>query len=317
MPRLRPLLAAAGLVWLSACGGSGRTLLTTETGISDVAVAGDELWIAHKGQGLLRLPVTGGSPEIFADKSGLDGGKKEVRTVTVDGDSLWLATGAGVVRFSRTGHGVTGWWTVKDGLGADSVRQVVAARGTVWAGTIFGASRLLPGGKRWKNYAIPQGMPQTHVYRLTNDGHTLWASSINGGLVKFDAAHDRWVLVPQVHGVGNKYIYSMANDDTDHSLWLGTAGGVNRYDPAKGWDVPVCESGFTDYSVYGICRTGDTLWFGTTYGLYRRDLKSGTQKILGKSAGLVGEEVVAIAPAGKALYVATKTGVAVIPNPNP
>jgi ligand-binding sensor domain-containing protein len=190
---------------------------------------------------------------------------------------------------------------------------VAVARGRTWAGTIFGASRLLPGGKRWKNYQVGQGLSQNHVYRLLDDGHDLWASCINGGLARFDERLDRWVAVPQDHGIGNKYTYAMALDGTDGSFWLGTAGGVNRYDPHRGWDVVVCESGFTDYSVYAIHRSGDTLWFGTTYGLYRRDLKAGTQRVLGRAAGLPGDDVVALAASPDILYVATRTGVSTIP----
>lgn len=314
----------AGSALLAGCGHEARSLFSTEPGVSAVALAGADLWIGHKTLGLMQLPAAGGTARMFQDAAGLSGGRREVRWVTADGDDLWLATGAGVLRFSRSLGRVTAAWTAKEGLGGDSVRCVAVVRGQVWAGSIFGASRLLPGAKRWKNYQAAQGLSQNHVYRLIDDGARVWASCINGGLAWFDAAHDRWVPVPQEHGIGNKFIYAMALDPVDHALWLGTAGGINRYDPAKGllrhpaspgagWDVPVCEAAFTDYSVYAVDRSGDTLWFGTTYGLYRRDLTAGHQRLVGASAGLPGDEIVALAQGPDRLFVATRTGVASLP----
>ena len=61
-------------------------------------------------------------------------------------------------------------------------------------------------------------------------------------------------------------------------LWLGTAGGVNRYltQPAV-WGETVCADGFTDYTVHAVLPAGRTVWFGTAFGLSRRDLDTGRQ----------------------------------------
>lgn len=308
-----PLALLALLLAAGGCGKRARTVCKIEGGISALAISGSDLWIGHKTAGLLRVATTGGPVEDLSAKAGLEGGRKDVRALAIDGDSAWLATGAGVVQFSLKNRTVVRAWTAKDGLGSDSVRCIVAAGGQVWAGTIFGASRLLPGGARWKNYQMAQGLSQNHVYRLVEHGGILWASCINGGLARFDPAPDRWVSIPQEHGIGNKYIYAMEADADGQALWLGTAGGVNRYAPASGWDVPVCDNGFTDYSVYAIHREGGILWFGTTYGLYRRDLAKGTQTILGASAGLAGEDVVALLAVPPALFVATRTGISSLP----
>jgi len=315
----RGFILLAGAVLLAGCGRDVRSLFSTDSGVSAVALAGGDLWIGHKTNGLIQVPAAGGTARSFQDAAGLVGGRRDVRWIDAQGDDLWLATGAGVLRFSRKEGKVVAAWTAKNGLGGDSVRCVVTARGQVWAGTIFGASRLLPGAGRWKNYQISQGLSQNHVYRLSDDGARLWASCINGGLAWFDAAQDRWIAIPQDHGIGNKFIYAIALDPVDHALWLGTAGGINRYEPSRGllhvpaslgtgWDVPVCEAAFTDYAVRAVTRTGPTLWFGTTYGLLRRDLVSGRQRLLD-----AGGDVVAFASTPDRLVVATLTGVGSLP----
>lgn len=319
-PRLRALALLAVVAGPLGCGGSARRLITTETGLSSMILAGGDLWIGHKTAGLMRMPVGGGPLENVSDAAGLKGGQKEVRGLAVDGETLWLATAGGVVRYSLKDRAAVRSWGARDGLGSDSIRCVMAARGQVWAGSIFGAGRLLPGQRRWKNYQIAQGLPQNHVYRLADDGASVWASCMNGGLATYEPAHDRWRAIPQDHGLGNKSIYAMEAAPGTKELWLGTAGGVNRYDTggaqagaAGSWDAAVCDAGFTDYCVYAVHRAGPVLWFGTTYGLYRRELASGHQRLLGASAGLTGEDVVAVLEVSGRLLVASRTGIASIP----
>ena len=312
---LAVLLAAA----LAGCGRGSpriRTILTLEQHdargiVTGVARVNGELWVASW-EGLTR--IAGGKTTAFGAAAGLEKAFAQVRSVHAKGEILLLATAGGVVEFSTKTGKVVRAWTTKDGLGSESVRWVGEGRGAIWAGTIFGASRLAPGNKRWRNYRIAQGLVQDHVYALADDGKTLWASCINGGLVRFDPARDRWEAVPQEHGLGNKHIYALLA--APPALWLGTAGGVNLYHAdSRTWDAAVCDDGFTDYCVRAVAMAGDDLWFGTSYGLYRRNLKTGRQAVYTTRQGLPDDEVTSIVPDGDRLLVTTRTGLCEVVRP--
>jgi hypothetical protein len=153
------------------------------------------------------------------------------------------------------------------------------------------------------------------------------ASCIGGGMTRFDARRDRWVGVPQIKGLGNRFIYAMAgalgatgsasvatkDGFRGHfaGLWLGTAGGVNYYStPKEEWDDAICSDGYTDYCVYAIEPAGDCIWFGTAYGLYCRNIKTSRQVIYARSDGLPDDEIVALALNEGVLRVVTKKGLA-------
>lgn len=297
---------------LAGCGGPpGRVevLARFPAGVLALARAGDDLWVGTS-EGLARLPGGRAPAEMFGEPAGLTGGLKQVRWIAARSGELLLATGGGIARFSLASRKVTASWTAKGGLGADSVRWVGESGGRIWAGTIFGASRLGADGRTWTTYKIPQGLPQEHVYRMQDDRGTLWASSMNGGLVRFDPAAGRFTAIPQVHGLGNRHIYAIAADPAA-GLWLGTAGGVNLYrtNPA-GWDAKVCEDGFTDYTVYAILPAGHTVWFGTAFGLERRNLDTGRRDAWTAANGLPHSEIIAILPVAGGVDVATRAGIA-------
>ena len=310
---VRLALMLAAVVVAAGCNRGGpriRTLATMPPVVMGAARVNADIWIGSWA-GLTR--VGGGRTELYAEAAGLPKGV-QVRSVFPQGDTLWLATNLGVVEFSLKTARATKVWASKDGLGAESVRWVGETRGAVWAGTIFGISRLSPGSRRWTNYGIAQGLIQDHVYALGDSANALWASCINGGLVRFDAGRNRWEAVASDHGLGNKHIYAILA--TPNALWLGTAGGVNLYHTdTRAWDATVCDDGFTDYCVRALALAGDDLWFGTSYGLYRRNLKTGKQTVYTTHDGLPDDEVTSIVSDGKVLLVTTRTGLSEVTLP--
>jgi len=311
LPALLLLLAGAlagGL--LQGCGGEGPRLVErTVAPVLGLVRVGDELVATTRGAGLLRIPVKGGRAAAVGEKEGLVGGLIEVRAAIPWGDGLCLATGDGVALFSLKYGKVTKVWRKADGLvGPPNIRHVIEHRGTLWAGTIFGASRLLPGGKRWRNYDTSSGLQQRHVYRLASDGTNLWASCMGGGLARYSPATDRWVPVPQERGLGNRSIYAIVFSGDE--MWLGTAGGVNLYRPSKGeWDEAVCSNGFTDLTVYAIQPDGGRLWYGTSYGLVRRAIDGGTEVTWRAGQGLPADEISVLLKDGDTLWIGTRAGV--------
>lgn len=288
-----------------------QSLQTFKPAITSLTKVGRDIWLGSKSEGLIRLPGGVGQPEIFGEDAGLSDRLGGVQWVLAHDSHLWLATAGGVVKFSPKEKHVTQVWTAEHGLGSHSVRSIAIVRGDIWAATIGGISRLLPGGKRWKNYDMESGLPQNHAYRFFHDGKILWASSINGGLVHYAPAKDRWVAIPQDKGLGNKYIYSMIGGAG--GLWLGTAGGVNFYSTEQSaWDEAVCVDGFTDYCVYATVLDGDRLWFGTAFGLFVRDLASGRQEIHTVFQGLPENEITGLLLDERTLWIATTKGISTL-----
>jgi len=318
------------LAGVAGCGGHGiEKIRIGRAAVPALLVLGSDLW-AGTAEGLVRIPLKGEPPERFIwtgnplsvsrvpAREPIKGDLKKamesaasfngIRAICAWKDGLALATGSGVFLFSPSRSSITAHWTTRDGLGADSVRSVTAIRGRLWASTIFGASRLDANGRRWRNYSDKNGLASRHVYCMADDGKDIWASCINGGLARFSASGDRWEPVPQENGLGNKYIYALLPGE--QGIWMGTRGGVNLLNPRHHWDEAVCTDDYTEYCVYSLALTGEDLWFGTAFGLFRRNLKSGRQAMLTSSNGLPSDEVVAMVAEGGRLWMGTTRGLA-------
>lgn len=328
-------LAAAAAFTVVVAGCSGKAGVDRMPGckssVTSVLRLGDHMWAAT-GDGLVRFPLKGGKPERaawgaskpevayfpadrplpgdaakeFASSGGING----VRSLTEWKGQIAVGTGGGVLLLDPAAGKITRRWTSKDGMGHESVRFISVVEGRLWAMTIFGASRLDAGGRRWRNYGMEQGLTQKHAYAIANDGKDTWVSCINGGLVRFIPARDRWEAVPESRGLGNKFIYTITTGP--EGIWLGTRGGVNLLKPPMEWDEKVCADGFTEYTVYALARTDDSLWFGTTYGLFHRDLKTGKQEKYTESDGLPSQEINSLTLDGKTLWIGTRNGLAKI-----
>jgi ligand-binding sensor domain-containing protein len=257
--------------------------------------------------GTFRAPASSRIPAETRKLADSFAGINQVRGISAWKNGVALATSGGVVEFSTKDGKFGKVWTSRNGLGHDSVRSVYTRGKRLWAATIFGASVLDASSGRWKNYDTASGLTSRHTMCMAEYSGKLWVSCINGGLAWLDESAGKWRPIPQTNGLGNKYIYSMDSDEA--GLWLGTAGGVNLYTAKGAWDEKVCSDGFTEYSVYAIRKTGDTLWFGTAFGLFSRntgkDAKASTRQV----GGLPSNDITGIVADGKSLLVGTKAGV--------
>jgi ligand-binding sensor domain-containing protein len=312
--RILPLFLAVAVLACGCSRGKARVRAVKYFGaeVTSLVVLGNDVWLGTRTDGIIRISPDLKAPVFYGEKAGLSGGLKDVRGIApLSEDELLLATNGGVALFSVSQGKVARTWTAKNGLGNDVVRTVLVSRGRVWAGTIQGASRLDTDRKRWKNFRSDKGLSQNHVYRMVDDGKILWASCMGGGLVWYDSPREIWRPVKQERGLGNRFIYAMCG--VPGALWLGTAGGVNKYSTEdNAWDSSVCADGYTDYCVYAIQSAGDRIWFGTGYGLCRRDTKTGTQVDYTEADGLPNDEIVALSLNDGLLRVATKNGLAEI-----
>lgn len=134
-------------------------------------------------------------------------------------------------------RGVIGGWRVDparpDGL-ADGVigGLAEAADGTLWIGTFqSGVQRLDPGVKAFRHYVREHGLPtlQTESVDIARDGRVFVGTG--DGLVRYDAAGDRFVDVIAEDGHAPRTRFSGMTEGEDGRLWFASASGLYLLEP--------------------------------------------------------------------------------------
>ena len=98
-----------------------------------------------------------------------------VRSILIEGDTIWAATSKGVARGNLNSLPPLDWvnYGQRDGLPGVDVRDIIRADGTIFVSTDQGAARL--NGNRWERIHW-----RTDVYRLMNFNDTLTAITSDG-----------------------------------------------------------------------------------------------------------------------------------------
>ena len=187
-----------------------------------------------------------------------------------DGD-VWFSTEGGVSRYN--GKTLTRYTTANADLISNQIRSLIQdGEGRLWICTKQGIMNWVDG----KGFSIPAGGMAIRQVRSTfqdRDGR-LWFGRRNDGLTRFDpSAKSEWTTFTTKDGLATNTVWSILQD-WDGVFWLGTVGGVSRYDPSaspgtgsKTWTTFTTEDGLTGNNVGAtlLDREG-YLWFGTGDG---------------------------------------------------
>jgi len=154
---------------------------------------------------------------------------------------LWLTMNS--VLAAQAGGPYVSWKTYRtaDGLPSDKVFAVTvqgktAGGGTdvIWAGTDKGLARF--DGKNWRTYTTSDGLCHRAVTSVAADAETgdLWIGTM-GGACRLSAG--RFDTFNQLNsGLANNLVYQVKV--IRGKVWLATAAGTARYDPAKDrWSI--------------------------------------------------------------------------------
>jgi ligand-binding sensor domain-containing protein len=103
----------------------------------------------------------------------------------------------------------------------------------------------------------------------------LWIGTSAGGLVRYDAASDRFASPLTGQAALTRNSVSAVLDDGQGGLWVGTGGGLDLLDPEHGTVVRHAAlagpRGLPDSSVQALLRdSSGALWVGTDKGLFRQ-----------------------------------------------
>ena len=229
-------------------------------------------------------------------RSGLVG--NGVTDIAISDGVIWLGTGRGLSRSTDSGQ----TWESFDrahGLGKGGVSALWVNGDTVWVATAFdtltevsddplsaggGLSYSLDGGETWNHIRQP-GV--THVQNITYDitvlGSTVWIATWGGGVRKYthweppfeDIVPDSFIAaVPDTFvfdPYGNHNHKGFSNMTVGSTLWIGTAGGVNKSeDSGQTWQnfnhtnqLKSISGNFVVALGHQNCRGRDIIWAAT------------------------------------------------------
>ena len=256
----RCLLSEDGIVWAGSYG-SGLLRVDTAGKISswtirdglpsDIvrAVVRDtegRLWIGTQGglatlanDTIARAPLTDALPH------------PSVRALFVDREAnLWVGTEGGLARITK---GQVSKFTGRDGLSDDLVRSFFeSSDGSLWVGTLGGGVNRFRDGP-----VVPWGPPEGLAGRVARtiaasaDG-TIWIGSHDGGLHRLRDGTVRNFGIAD--GLRNQSVYSLLVED--HTLWIGTSGGLHRLDGDRISHVPG-PAEFEAHTIHAIARRNE------------------------------------------------------------
>jgi diguanylate cyclase (GGDEF)-like protein len=155
--------------------------------------------------------------------------------------------------------------------------------GFLWVGTQGGLARW--DGYHFHRYTAdpqtPGSLPDSFILALHVDARgRLWIGTSSGGLARYDAERDAFVVVGGPSGLSDLAVWAITGDDND-GLWVGTGVGLDHVD-ARGvvQRAPAGAAnaqGLPEGSVQALLndRAG-ALWVGTRHGLWRRERGAAT-----------------------------------------
>ncbi len=263
-----------GTIWAATAGGLKRiegervvTVSISEPQPEIAALLPDRdggLWIATRGQGLLRLYQ--GHVHRFSHQDGLSGDAvnclledregniwagtnngidrfHEFPVTTLSGEggivrgpvgsvaagtdgSVWAGTTKGLVRISASG---TRAYTTRDHLPGNDIAGLFSeAGGRMWVFTPSGAAYWEKG--EFHAPQFPPGFIIQFAAGAEDQQHTVWFSDAEHGLLRLRDA--RLVETIPWSEFANKRAWAILPDPSGHGLWMGFAeGGVAHYEP--------------------------------------------------------------------------------------
>ena len=304
---------AAGQLWL-ALQGAGLARLDPNSGAalllrSDARIAGSLpensvrdlfvdrsglLWVGSDLQGLAFTDPAGAKFTYLYDA---DAGDREVdanniRSLLADGTrGLWIGSeGDGLRHYDfDTRRFESHLAELAELLAPGEVQPRVrinalahAADGALWVGTHRGMLRYDPARRSGKVLAVDaqrnDALPDADVRSLaTGADGSLWIGTLNGGLVRYEPARERWERFPPASddaaaGLWHASVMAL-HEDRSGRVWIGTLGGLNVYERATGRLHKIAtregdNQGLAGDRVRSILESTDgDIWIGTHNGL--------------------------------------------------
>lgn len=168
-------------------------------------------------------------------------GNRNVKSIFPDGDSVWIGTSGGAVRYDTKLDDYQ-LFSVRNGLLANGVFNVTRVDNRIAVGTYGGGLAMLDEHNTdWQIYNVPEGLGDAFVYwTLQTTAGDLWIATWTGAnkIIGSDIDNpEAW----EIHtvkstsngeknvGLPNDWVYGLA-EGKNGEMWFATEGGLARYD---------------------------------------------------------------------------------------
>lgn len=172
---------------------------------------------------------------------------------------LYLADGAALperLAFGLTGDRVGALYAAPGGVWAATDRTSQTDAGLTFVASDLSEFRTVTGGPAL-------GLPFSQTRQLVAQGSALWAAT-DAGVARIEPGDDRVQLFDEGRGLPDSRVLSVAS--RRGTITAGTAHGIVRLTDSS--QVLRLAQGFTDAAIAVAPARGDTIWVGTTAGVY-------------------------------------------------
>ena len=247
--------------------------------IGTIAVDSQYVWVTTVWEGIKRYDKLTDQWSSITEAHGL--GNNETNDLLIDGDFIWVTGWGDASRYNRR----TKEWEifssqrvlsdVNFGLnkGLDGVWLTYSG----WGGDGAIASKYHNTTDSWTTLKLPQmeGVEFDRTKQVVETVDAVWFAADEQGLARYNKAAKDWTFFGEENGLASNDLieYSLVVDN--NYAWVGTAGGLSRYDLKKEVWTTFTRSPLTrtlrESKVYAIAAEGRYVWLATTDGLHRYD----------------------------------------------
>ena len=168
-------------------------------------------------------------------------GERNVKQILADGDTMWVGTSGGVIKYNIKTDDYK-LYDTRSGLLANGIFHLSKLDGQTVVGTYGGGMSILDeSSQQWKTYNIPQGLGDAFVYDvLKADNGDIWiatwsgANRIRQGKLDDRASWDLYTVENTNGGLPNDWVYGLAMG-RNGEVWMATEGGLARFKDGN-WD---------------------------------------------------------------------------------
>ena len=247
------------------------------SGIGTIAVDSQYVWATTTWEGIKRYDKPTDTWTAITEVDGL--GNNEANDLLIEGDYVWVTGWGDASRYNRR----TEEWEVFSSRRVLSGASLGLARGLdgVWltyAGWQDGiASKYHNKTDSWTTLKIPQmeGVDFNGTMQVVEAANTVWFTLERQGLARYNKAAKDWTFFDEKNGLASNDLIEHSLVVDDNYAWVGTAGGLSRYDLKKEVWTTFTQSPLTrtlrESKVYAIAAEARYVWLGTTNGLHRYD----------------------------------------------
>jgi ligand-binding sensor domain-containing protein len=208
-----------------------------------------------------------------------------VNVLAADQSNLWIGTAAGLAYYEFESGQVI---AVEELAGKNIQALALDSMKRIWAGTLDSGLFVRHEDDIWRHYQASATQTNTvsgnAIVALAPDrSGGMWVAVNRQGLnYWYDG---EWIDFTSQARLPSNILYTLYTDPADGSLWIGSEGGLTRYD-GRTWETYNVEGILSLASIFAITRTRDnSYWIGGKDGLtfYRLENTSPWVRINGIS----------------------------------